>query len=116
MNASPDRHRRSPRNVVPHAFRSSLILSASVVLLLGLADAHAENYDRGRRLYENHCQACHASLLHSPVKGKVKSFRELENRVSSWSLHAAKDWSAEEVRDVSFYLDRTFYHFGVRDE
>jgi mono/diheme cytochrome c family protein len=116
MKTAPDRHRRYSRTITTRAFRSNWVLIASGVLLLALTDARAENYERGQQLYENHCQACHASLLHSPVKGKVKSFRELENRVSSWSIHAAKDWSAEEVRDVSYYLDRTFYHFGVRDE
>lgn len=86
------------------------------VWLLASPGGQAQNYDRGRQLYENHCQACHSSLLHSPVKGQLKSFKELEARVASWSVHAAKDWSADEVDDVSYYLDRTFYHFGGRDE
>ena len=104
----------------PPRFSRVASVATSLVAALGLALAPAatrgENYQRGQQLYENHCQACHSSLLHSPVKGRVKSFRELESRVSSWSVHAAKDWSADEIRDVSYYLDRTFYHFGARDD
>lgn len=89
---------------------------AAMGLTLAPSPGWSEDYERGRQLYENHCQACHSSLLHSPLKGRIKSFRELQSQVSSWSTHAAKDWSVEEVNDVSYYLDRTFYHFGVRDE
>ena len=91
-------------------------LAAFAGLLIATLPAGAEDYDRGRRLYENHCQACHSSLLHSPTKTRIASFEDLRERVASWSVHAAKDWSAHEIDDVSYYLDRTFYHFGVRAE
>ena len=96
--------------------RRALGCCAALGLALAAGPGWSEDYERGRQLYENHCQACHSSLLHSPLSGRIKSFRELQSQVSSWSTHAAKDWSVEEVNDVSYYLDRTFYHFGVRDE
>jgi mono/diheme cytochrome c family protein len=82
--------------------------------LTKVSDCLAQNYERGRQLYENHCQACHSTLLHSGAKGRVKSLEELKSQVSSWSIHAAKDWSAEEVMDVTLYLNSSFYHFKPR--
>lgn len=109
--------RRNGGHLMSRAGFRSRAYGIVTLLIVSLASpGRAENYERGRQLYENHCQACHSTLLHSPVKSQIKSFTELEARVSSWSVHAAKDWSTDEVRDVSYYLDRTFYHFGVRTE
>ncbi|MBM4202227.1 MAG: cytochrome c [Gammaproteobacteria bacterium] len=116
MKTLPIRHHRGEITVFARTHRARLRLLAPLALLLASQPGQAENYERGRQLYENHCQACHSSLLHSPVKGRIRTLGELEERVSSWSIHAAKDWSKEEVHDVSYYLDRTFYHFGARNE
>jgi hypothetical protein len=110
--------RRNKQPIIPGTGPGHRALQwfAALGLPLVASAGWPEDYERGRHLYENHCQACHSSLLHSPVSGRIKSFRELQSQVSSWSSHAAKAWSAEEVNDVSYYLDRTFYHFGVSNE
>jgi mono/diheme cytochrome c family protein len=73
--------------------------------------ASAENFQRGHELYGNHCQACHANLVHLSHNRKVKSLSELRKRITSWAAHAGEDWGDSEVDDVLHYLNRTYYHF-----
>lgn len=83
--------------------------------LLALSHASrvsAVNFERGRQLYENHCQACHSDLLHTDKVRKVKTLTDLNQRVAAWAAHAGEDWRTAEVNDVTLYLDRTFYHFS----
>ena len=83
-----------------------------LVLLTDSSTALAVNFERGRLLYENQCQACHTRMLHTPEVRKIKDLTELQYRVSAWGIHAGEDWGPEEVNDVTLYLDRSFYHFG----
>lgn len=79
--------------------------------MLTPASAMAENFQRGHELYGNHCQACHANLVHLSKNRKVKSLGELRKRVAAWAVHAGEDWGDSEIDDVRYYLNRTFYHF-----
>lgn len=94
------------------------ILHAAVlgVCILGLhaVPSLAEEFSRGQALYENHCQSCHADWAHTRSQREVASPEELHRRVAAWSIHAGLNWSAEEVRDVADYLERSFYHLGAR--
>lgn len=66
-------------------------------------------FDRGQELYENHCQSCHESWVHTRAKRQVTSISELQRRVSSMSVHIGLNWSNEEINDVTDYLSRRFY-------
>lgn len=83
-----------------------------LLLVVNSSTALAVNYERGRLLYENQCQACHTRMLHTPETRKIKDLTELQYRVSAWGIHAGEDWGPEEVNDVTLYLNRSFYHFG----
>ena len=83
------------------------------ILLLSPATL-AQNFERGRYLYENHCQACHSDQLHRRENSKVKSLQDLRRHIASWGEHAGEKWESEEINDVMYYLDRTFYHFGQK--
>ncbi|MCG6865359.1 MAG: cytochrome c [Thiogranum sp.] len=82
-----------------------------VAALLGISgSAAAEQFDRGQALYENHCQACHEDWAHKREQARaVGSLDALRARVSGWSVHSGLDWSAEEIDDVTSYLNRRFY-------
>lgn len=71
---------------------------------------------RGQELYENQCRTCHESWAHER-KGHsvVTSQQELRRRVAAWATHSGLDWTAAEVDDVTYYLDRTYYHFSIKD-
>jgi mono/diheme cytochrome c family protein len=67
-------------------------------------------FDRGQALYENHCRSCHEEWAHKREEGRVVgSLDGLRARVAAWSVHSGLDWSAEEIDDVTDYLNRRFY-------
>ena len=71
----------------------------------------ADDFDRARALYENHCRSCHESWAHTRDGRMVDSIDELRVRVASWSLHTGLGWTDEEINAVTRYLDRRFYRF-----
>ena len=90
---------------LPRLLLGFALLTQSVTVL-------AVNFERGRLLYENQCQACNTRMLHTPETRKIKNLTELQYMVSAWGIHSGEDWGPEEVNDVTLYLDRSFYHFG----
>jgi mono/diheme cytochrome c family protein len=85
------------------------------LLLLGLflsARGFAADFDRGRALYENHCQTCHEDWAHTRDNRKVATLDGLRTRVASWSIHSGLHWGIEEISAVTGYLNRRFYQLG----
>ena len=94
-----DYHRSTPNRVL-------------AVLLLGFflsAQGFAADFDRGRALYENHCQSCHEDWAHTRGNRKVTTIEDLRARVASWSVHSGLNWETEEITAVTRYLNRRFY-------
>jgi mono/diheme cytochrome c family protein len=79
-------------------------------LWLALAQAAPPRFDRGRALYEHHCQFCHESWAHSREGRHVATIDGLRKRVRAWSIHSGLDWGPSEIDDVTAYLNRRFYH------
>ena len=82
------------------------------VLLLELSlssPGFAADFDRGRALYENHCQSCHEDWAHTRGNRKVSTLDGLRARVASWSVHSGLNWGTEEISAVTGYLNRRFY-------
>lgn len=88
------------------ALIASLALTAS-------APAHAENFARGQELYDHHCQSCHEDLMHARNR-KLKTLDALRSRIRDWASHTGNTWSAEDVDDVLYYLNKSFYHFDQK--
>lgn len=86
--------------------------SVLAVLLLDLpvsGPGFAADFDRGRALYENHCQSCHEDWAHTRGNRKVATLDGLRARVASWSVHSGLNWGSEEISAVTAYLNRRFY-------
>lgn len=66
---------------------------------------------RGRLLYENHCTECHASQVHIRRHSKARTIGDLRRWVGHWARQLQLDWTAQEIGDVVFYLNQTFYHY-----
>ena len=64
---------------------------------------------RGQLLYEDHCQACHTSVVHVRESHKVRTLKDLEYWVTHWSDELKLPWGADEVRDVVDYLNVRYY-------
>jgi mono/diheme cytochrome c family protein len=92
-------------------FRGVKIVCAALGISLVAMPLLAEEFNRGKELYENHCKVCHESWAHERSGRQVTSREELRRRVQGWSLHSRLDWSDEDVNDVSDYLDRQYYRF-----
>ncbi|HEY6096084.1 MAG TPA: hypothetical protein VIU93_14135 [Gallionellaceae bacterium] len=96
-------------------------MSRAVMLLLcllasvpGMAQT-ADGAQRGKLLYTTHCQACHATTVHWRKKKLVTDFASLEMQVRRWQETERLNWSADEIRLVSLYLNESFYHFPGND-
>jgi mono/diheme cytochrome c family protein len=80
--------------------------------MLVTLDAHAQNIERGRALYENHCQVCHSAQIHGRKARTALSASELRGIVDLWQRNQALRWSTEEIDDVVQFLSATRYFFS----
>ena len=88
-------------------------LCAELVLALALSPAAAAAADaaRGKILYETRCGACHESSVYQRGARKAKTFAALRSQVLRWSAQVGGAWSADEIDDVTLYLNQRFYRF-----
>lgn len=93
---------------------------AAVLAFAGMGavavDAHAQSTERGRRLYENHCQVCHTAQIHGRAKRVAMTADELREIVRRWQENQGLRWSREEIEDVTHYLATTKYDFSTSIE
>ncbi len=75
------------------------------------AAAEIPDVARGRALYENHCQVCHAPNVHGRPNRLPLNADELRQIVEHWSKQENLRWGPEEVEDVVYYLRLTRYGF-----
>ncbi len=92
------------------------ILAAAIASLalvfFGLPGAQASaDAERGKGLYETRCSACHASSVHNRDARKAKSFNALRAQVLRWSAEVGGAWTADEIDDVTLYLNQRYYRF-----
>ncbi len=66
---------------------------------------------RGRMLYENHCTACHESVVLIREHRAVKDMAGLHATVARWAKEAKAPWGAGEIDAVVEYLNQNYYHF-----
>ena len=83
-----------------------------ITMIFTLVTPQAFASDRGELLYENHCQACHGSTVHTRSDRQVKSPEALRAWVMSWAVHSGLEWSQVEIADITAFLNRRFYRFS----
>lgn len=97
--------------------RSALCLFASVLMAaLPLAwpgGVQAQNAERGRQLYENHCLECHYERIHArdPARSLVRSYAGLQAEVARRAELTRQRFSVADVDDVAAYLNRSHYRY-----
>ena len=97
----PGRHGRLPRWLL-----ASLLAAAA---LPAGAQELTGDANRGRLLYENHCQGCHTSRAHVRDNRKANTIAEVRGWVNRWQATQALGWSATELDDVTAWLYLRFY-------
>jgi len=90
----------------------AFLAMVSIASVTGAAPVHADE-QRGRLLYENHCQACHASVVHVREHRKVESPAALRAMIQRWATERKLTWRDVELADVYDYLNNRFYKFPV---
>lgn len=69
---------------------------------------------RGQLFYENHCLACHESVVHIRERHKVRTMDDLRAWVVLWAEELNLNWGPSEVEEVMRHLNRRYYHFDER--
>lgn len=85
------------------------------VLGLALAQPFAAagaDAERGRALYETRCDGCHAESVHGRARREASSFESIRGWVRRWSGNLGLKWTAEEIDDVTVYLNGRYYRFA----
>jgi mono/diheme cytochrome c family protein len=91
-----------------------LLLIAPGIAAAAASEANIISAERGRTLYEAHCQHCHTSTIHSRPNKLPLTRDELSGIVDHFRRTEGLGWTPEEIDDVVEYLNRTKYHFAPR--
>lgn len=75
----------------------------------------AENFERGQELFEDQCGGCHNNFVSLNKDSKIKTMSALRERIVSWAAHTGSEWGNSEFDDVSYYLNKSFYHFTDKE-
>jgi len=79
---------------------------------LGLAQpAAGADTGRGRALYESRCVGCHSKSVHQRESRKATTFEGVLAQVSRWNDTLGGDWTAEDIEDVTVYLNERYYKY-----
>lgn len=87
--------------------------AAGALILLSVAAYAAElpDLERGRLLYENHCQVCHTPDIHRRPNRLPLDAADVREIVNRWQREEQLGWSAQDVEDVVYFLRQTRYRF-----
>ena len=94
-----------------NATRTRWLPAAALAAACAGAPAHAQEGDanRGRLLYENHCQECHTTRPHERDQRKANTPGEVRAWVGRWQATLELGWSASDVEDVATWLYLRYY-------
>ena len=71
----------------------------------------AADLKAGQALHEQHCLSCHDSGVYTRADRKVTSPEGLRKQVQRCELSLGLSWYDEDVDNVAYYLDQTYYKF-----
>jgi mono/diheme cytochrome c family protein len=90
-----------------------------IVAAVAGAPAQAADLAQGEALYQQHCVSCHASLtggkpesLFTRKDRRVTSLEGLKKQVRRCELSLGLMWFADDIDNVSAYLNQRYYRFG----
>ncbi|MDD5412081.1 MAG: cytochrome c [Methylobacter sp.] len=108
---------------MPHNFKAGLEIkmirywfSGLIVFVLSINPAVAENgtgtdMTRGAMLYDNHCIQCHTQEVHWREKRMATDWESLIAQVDRWQRTFGLEWSKNDIKEVSRYLNSVYYHY-----
>ena len=89
-------------------------IPVAALLLCAATFAQAQDAERGRQLYENHCLSCHYERIHKrdPAKSLVKSHAQLRVEVAKRAQMTAQRLAVTDLDDIAEYLNRSHYRLA----
>ena len=89
---------------------SSLFLSLFSFAMLSACTESGENDPviRGERIHQV-CLPCHSTSIYLPPRRKIKTLSELHQEVARWGDYYDPALSAQDIDDVTAYLNKHFY-------
>src|SRR5208283_4110102 len=100
---------RLPKDMTMPINKSIIITGLFVVA--GISSAMGADIERGKLLYENHCQFCHSIKIHSRKNRWPKNLDELRGIVDLRQRQTNLHWSKEDIDDVVDFLNTTQYNY-----
>ena len=91
-------------------------LVATILVAMLPAAAPAADPDRGRELYDGACVGCHGRSVHARARKSVRSCAELRATVARFATLQGRNWDADDLDDVSTWLNLRYYGFPSQDE
>ena len=92
--------------------------SGLIVFILSVNPAFAESgtkidttRGRGAMLYDNNCIQCHTQQIHWREKKIATDWESLIAQVDRWQRTSGLEWSKNDIKEVSRYLNGEFYHY-----
>ena len=88
----------------------------SIGLVLNYPSAYADDIERGRLLYENHCTVCHKSSVHIRANNKAKTITDIRYQIARWQSTLNLQWREQEIAAVLNYLNQSYYHYSSKQQ
>ncbi len=95
-----------------HSILTAVVGPAAVLILFATGPASGADVARGAALYELRCGGCHSESVHGRAKRVATSFEDVRRWVNRWNATLALGWEAEEVDDVTLFLNATYYRYA----
>ncbi len=92
-------------------FKTVLLAAGAVAVWAASTPVGGADVDRGRLLYENHCQSCHGLSVHNRQRRWSTDLQQLRGVVDLWQQRQNLGWSREDIDDVVFYLNVRRYNY-----
>ncbi|HSD60465.1 MAG TPA: cytochrome C [Burkholderiales bacterium] len=93
----------------PATTRSWLAALAGACLLLAAVPGVAADLERGRLLHATFCLGCHNDSVTKRENRVAGTYAELRRQVARWQANAGLKWEAQDVDDVTAWLNATHY-------
>ena len=91
--------------------RSIKFALALACVICAPSPARGADAGRGRLLYEARCTLCHSRSVHLRETRKATSFEGVRAQVARWNTELGGAWSADEINDVTVYLNNHYYSY-----
>lgn len=93
--------------------RFALCAAAAAV---GMVNSHAEDFRRGRAIYETRCMGCHGTSVHNRDARRATDFAGVRAAVARFAREAGGVWEPDEIDDVAAYLNQRYYRYPCPPE